>query len=352
MNIYRAVHNRLIAALTTVIFCILLSPALHAGDADEVRCVAFTGKGTEVFAACSGGLLRVWDLAEGTMTASVRTKPLRELTSVTCSSSCAYGADYKSIHVWSLPSLRLSTTLVFQGGYLDALALSPDGRRLARADYYGRGDMYSTVSIFNAGTGAEGVHMALPGDSVLFGPTAALAFSADGRLLAWGGRDTALHVWEAAHGRLLFKLPCIPEDLSPEGTRSIQFSPGESLIALTREGPVPSREKEYNLKSEVVLINYQDRTILHRSASSSVINALAFSPDGKKLAMADSAGLLRIMDTQKKTVTKSMVSYGACLTAVAWNREGSLLVTGDREGNVTLWDRETGEGKPLPGSVK
>jgi len=326
----------------------LLATELPAGDPGEVGCVAFTARDTEVFAACSNGLLRIWNLSEARVRASVRKKLQRGLNSVICNDFHAYGADHKSIHVWSLPSLHPSPTMVFQGGYLQALALSPDGKRLARADYFGRADMYSTVTVFDAFSGEKGIPMTLPGDHVLLGPTTALAFSADGRLLAWGGRDTALHVWEVAQGRFLFRLPCIPEDWSPEGIRALQFSPAQGLLAFARKGPVPSGKRGFALKSEVVLVNYREKAIFYRSPSSSVINALAFSPDGKKLALAGSGGLLRIIDMQKKSITKSMTSYGACLTAVAWNREGSLLVTGDSDGNVALWDLETGEARPLP----
>lgn len=335
-----------------IVVLLLLFPS-RAGAAAEspVVLAAFSFDGSRVFAASKDGILRLWDSRTGRLLLSRRVKTARGIDYAACNGRLFYGADYKSVRVWSIENLSPVSTFPYEGGYVQALAISPDGKCLAKADYIGRADMMSFVNVVDAKTGAFKNLMRMPRDEILFGPGTSLAYSPDGRLLAWGGRDSALRIWEASKGKLLGYFPCIPENQGPEGITQLQFSPRDTLLAVAREGTVFHEGDTPMRGAEVVLLDYHGDAIIGRFITvgeDERIPSICFSPDGRFLAIAGSGGTIKVLDVEKRTLKKTMASYGTSFTFIAWNSRGTHLVSGDSDGNLTLWEWQSGEGKALP----
>jgi WD40 repeat protein len=60
-----------------------------------------------------------------------------------------------------------------------------------------------------------------------------VAYSPDGKMLATGGYDESVRVWETAGGKELFRLPC--EGTPPYDGRSVAFSTDGRLLACGKE---------------------------------------------------------------------------------------------------------------------
>ncbi len=75
---------------------------------------------------------------------------------------------------------------------------------------------------------------------------------------------------------------------------------------------------------------------------SSPVNALAFSPDGDTLAIADSAGSVFLWNTagHSQPVQLSPVS-GSAIESIAFNPAGTTLAAGDYSGDIRFWDTAT-----------
>jgi len=80
------------------------------------------------------------------------------------------------------------------------------------------------------------------------------------------------------------------------------------------------------------------------------IRHLALSPDGKKLASVGDDMVCRVWDvaTGKKLLElrgheeKTPTHYLSMLYAVAWSADGKRIATGDKVGHIVVWDSETG----------
>ncbi len=69
----------------------------------------------------------------------------------------------------------------------------------------------------------------------------------------------------------------------------------------------------------------------------------AFQPDGKRLALADKMGFIRLFDsaTGKPIVQESPAKSLASITA--GGKDGKLVISSDVTGKLDLWDRDTGK---------
>jgi len=72
------------------------------------------------------------------------------------------------------------------------------------------------------------------------------------------------------------------------------------------------------------------------------ITALAFSPDGLKVAVGTAAGRLYIRDAITNNLRLNLVGHLNAVFAVAWSPSGQRLASGDQTSRVYIWDTASG----------
>jgi WD40 repeat protein/energy-coupling factor transporter ATP-binding protein EcfA2 len=163
-----------------------------------------------------------------------------------------------------------------------------------------------------------------------------LELSRDGRLMATASDDDIVRLWDTSSGEKLQKIEpeknvwLISATLSPDGTLlATGWSDGTAHIWDTASG---KQLKELQVVSTESLVFRM---------------ALAFSPDGKLLATGWSDGIARIWDTssgekvatlqdEKEVATEE--DEGAWVVTVAFSPDGKLLAIGGDDGTASIWD--------------
>jgi WD40 repeat protein len=160
-------------------------------------------------------------------------------------------------------------------------------------------------------------------------------FSEDGDLLA-GARNNApkidfpatapadIWIWDLRKGEVLGRF----KGLKDANVMLIRLSPDKRLVAL---GYV---HDEHNLEIRQVL----NGNVVFRSSQPVLPASIAFSPDGKYLAVGSGiSGVLNIYDLQKLAITKSINAHSKTVQCLAFSADGKYLVSGSDDCSVKIW---------------
>ena len=160
-------------------------------------------------------------------------------------------------------------------------------------------------------------------------PVSALAFRPDGRELFASGYHE-ITVWSPNEGTLI-------RSISNQGQRTlgIDISPDNRILAAS--GGMPGRLGELRLfdtlSGELLKVPYQDAEIALD---------VAFSPDGKRLALACADGSVRLFDAPEFEQTLVIQQHSDWINDICWNSDGTQLATASRDKSAKVFDPTSG----------
>ena len=231
------------------------------------------------------------------------------------------GSDDKTVRVWSLPDGRLLRTLRApigrgNGGRIDAVAISPDGRWVAAGGFDAQWDiaheMY--VYVFDASTGAIAARVGPFGNAINY-----LSFSSDGRwLAATSAAGVGLKVIDVRSWRI------VVEDKNYAGdSYGAAFAPDGRLYTVAYDGKLRQYRPGPDFKKE--------RQVTTKADPQSV----AIDPHGQLIAVGfyDSPGGVDFYDASTLEFRISGDVKGldnGDLQSVGWSSDGEHLVAGGK----------------------
>jgi WD40 repeat protein len=226
---------------------------------------------------------------------------------------------------------------VSPGTQVSAVALAPDGRTMAATTADGRLRFADLRDRRRLGP-LQPTHAA---------PAWSLAFSGDGRWLATAGNWTAakppLRLWDARHRRLVNT-----SLLSPPlaYATDVTFSPdGTKLVAAVNDS---------NGATAIEILSVPGLAQL-KTVPAGAGTSVQFSPDGRLLVFGDVQGRVWLYDTRTWTPRGSPLTAhtGAVVTA-NFSPDGQTLATTSDDGTTRLWDVPSGRpiGTALPGLAR
>jgi Novel STAND NTPase 1/WD domain, G-beta repeat len=212
----------------------------------------------------------------------------------------------------------LSGQLVAQAGEL--ASANPDAAALAALAAWRQDPTVSARSaLLDTAACCTSTQASLSGDSATVN---AVALSSDGALLAAGGDDKKVHVWDTVTGREKAVLggPAGPVD-------TVAFGPGGKTVAA---GSADHAIWLWDIASGSTPDVLRDGT--------GPVEDVAFSPAGTVLASVSGDGQVRLWNPATGRRAGTLGRPGTQVRAVAFSPHGDVLATAGTGGTVTLWD--------------
>jgi WD40 repeat protein/predicted Ser/Thr protein kinase len=294
--------------------------ATLAGHERTVTCAAFSPEGNRLATGSMDGTARIWAVTNHKCLATLN---------VTSNAvwSVAFTPDGKGlmtgcserVEFWDTGSWRVRTNfpgelavLSKTGTFLAAAESSPFFWQPARA-----------VSFWNWRTGELLRRFDQPGR--------ALALSSDGRLLAIGGTNAGITVWDTATGKLArewpTKSPVWALTFSPDGRRLLCAGWSSEVSLWELDGHSPPQ----------VLSGHR----LHAWAA-------VFSQDGATIATTSSDQTVRLWDAATLEPKSVLHGHNSEVWCAAFSPDGELLATGGKGRSVRLWPAAAQPQNELP----
>ena len=336
---------------------------LEMTDPSSVTSVAFSGDGKLLAGASIDGEVRIWNVADGTVKASISAEQQlfglgfwpgqllagamgdgsiqlwdpatgeekgilgRHSGACRCVSfigkgeKLVSGGNGRSLKLWDVAGKKELATLHQAERFDDlplpvTMAATGDGSTIAIATEDGgvllrdgrTGDIASTVKLHEE-------------------TVTSLAFSPDGKTLATGSTDKTIKLVETATGKDRATLKG-----HTNWIYALAFShDGKTLASGAYDKTV--RLWDVETGKEVATIE------AHRGS----VRAIAFSPDDKTLASGGSDRSVKLWNVADRELKITVKGHDSAVRALAFSPGGNVLTSGDENGNVKLWNQATGK---------
>jgi WD40 repeat protein len=170
-------------------------------------------------------------------------------------------------------------------------------------------------------------------------------FSLDGKRVVSVGRDRSAKLTDAATGAFQENINLLRGELA-----AVARHPSKDIVVIGGEDRYPyvylmDRPKNMKIADDTTLVRKLER-------QNGAIFALAWSPDGKRIAVAGAAPEVNVYDSETGARVAACTGHTAGIYTVAFSPDSATLATGGFDGKVRLYDAGSGQLKkafvPVP----
>jgi hypothetical protein len=196
------------------------------------------------------------------------------------------------------------------------MTFSPNGKVLAT------GGTDQTIRLWDPETGRD--LKLLRGH---MGAIHALAFSPDGKILASGSADTSVRLWDLASGQ---EIRAVTSNFG--AVRAVAFSADGKTLA--------TGGNDSSLRFWDSATGKEQRSVRGQFG---IVFSIAFSPDGKMAATGSSDMQIHLWDLATSRQRSVLTGHTGAVYAVAFAPVSHLLASASADGTIRLWDIESGQ---------
>jgi WD40 repeat protein len=282
---------------------------------DDVKAVEFSPDGT-CLATVSQNIVKIWSIPCGREVLKwVHKDNVNDIEFSYDGTKLATGGWDETngiAEIWDASTGKELARMAHDWG-VSSIAFSPKGDKLATAS------LDNTSAVWDLALGLDPIRLSHHNNTIEYtddDKITSVAFSPDGHNLVTTSWDKTARIWNATNGKEF-------ERIELEELPEIGFY---KLVSLKTDGT----ENSKITINRAVLIN--DRRV--ESAS--------FSPDGTRLAIGYTDGVLEVIDINKSKMILQKNNLGE-ITTIIFSRDGSKIATASWGSRARIWNSSTGE---------
>jgi WD40 repeat protein len=264
-----------------------------------------------------------------------------------------YGDKTHRVRLWDVQTGQELRSLVGHTDSVYAMAFSPAGKYAATAS------ADNTARLWDLASGQE-VRRFVGHTGIVAG----VAFSPDGQWVATSSADNTARLWDAATGRELRRFNGHTGLVSLVGF----VGDGHRLITSSYDNSVRLWDTATGAQLQQIPFQsfsfwFPDGQIRYLVATTSAlgarlwdlatgqagievpgpINAVALAPDGKILLTGNTNGLVQMWDAHSGSLIRRFSGLRGAIRGVKLTPDGRTLAGGDWNGNIIVWDAASGD---------
>jgi WD40 repeat protein len=222
----------------------------------------------------------------------------------------ATGSTDATVKLWSFPKVELLQTWKDRKKTVSVVRFSPDGQWVAAGWYGGRATVWSIDGEEIAGIKASGKNLA------------AVAFAGQGKTLATCGLGDDIALWALPAGELV-------------GTLSGHRTAVTSLASIHEGNTLVSLGYEQTIKFWDVVTMQQMQS---HALEGPQVRGLSFSPDETMVAIALESQV-QVRTVEGWTVIEELPISTKAVNGMAFSADGRWLAVGAADGKIRVWER-------------
>lgn len=250
------------------------------------------------------------------------TKPINTIAIFTNGKYLISGDDGGNVAVWNL-SMPLQPIGTYRNSNsIWSVAASPNLSQIASGDKNRKVQLRRWKSI---GTSLQELRADGSTLDSHNGSICAVEFSPDGQILASGGTDRRIRLWNPDTAKIIYTL-----DGHQEPVTALKFMPNGKILISTG---VDRTIRFWDLETKQLL-----KTI---EAHEHKIHALVISPDGQTIITCSSDRTIQIRQLGSSSTAHILQGHQDAVLTVAISPDGKTIASGSIDGVVKLWDAHT-----------
>lgn len=287
----------------------------HLVSVKSVPAVTFLPDGNTVVGELESGGIRVWDARTGEVKKAFaqdsETGSIAEISSN--GDVLAEISGDEMVRVWNVGT-GVHVELPSTKDPAVALAVSGNGQILAIA----YSNQIVLFNVFDPKLQPIGVPIQ--------GKVECTTLSFDGKLLAGANAQGEVEVWSREDGKIQKHFP------AGFGVSTLRFAPQSEVLAI---GGKDGRLSLWNLPSGAMIFDSKKH--------SAIVNAIAFSADGKLMATGSDDRTAIIWEAGSGKARRTLRGHDFTVTSLAFSPSQDLLAVGSGNASVVLWEVATGK---------